>query len=308
MHYMAHRKVHEATKSDESLAPQLCSSIPISVGPTFPTAAASPESKNNTPKHTFVSRPRGGVTDILALKMEQRRTFLDANRRAGIVTGILFIAATAAGALSMLMQPILDAPDYLTKISANEPKVLTGALLLFIMGWAGAGIGISMYPILRRHNEGLALGAAGFRIIEGVFDGIGAVLILLLASLSREFIKAGPTGLAQFQNLGALLAEGRTWVGDVGALPAWCIGAYLYYSLFYRTRLVPRWLSVWGLVGITLTVIASILVLFRQIVPLSTVQLLMNLPIAPQEIVLAIWLIVKGFNPSAMTSQQRRAT
>ena len=208
----------------------------------------------------------------------------------------------------MLTQPILGSPDYLTRISANEPKVLAAALLVFVMGWAGPGTRISIYPILRRHNEGIALGAAGFRIIEGVFDGIGVVLILLLASLSREFIKAGPTDLAQFQNLGALLSEGRTWAIDVAALPAWCIGAYLYYALFYRTRLVPRWLSVWGLVGITLTSAASILVLSRQIAPLSTVQLLMNLPIAPQEIVLAIWLIVKGFNPSATASSRREAT
>jgi hypothetical protein len=231
---------------------------------------------------------------------------MDTYRRSGIVTGILFIAATAAGILALsLAQPILSAPDYLTKISANEPTVLAAAFLLFIMGWAGAGIGISMYPVLRKYNKGLALGATGFRIIEGIFDGIGAVLILLLATLSREFLKAGPAGLTQFQSLGALLAEGRTWVGDVAALPAWCIGAYLYYSLFYRTRLVPRWLSLWGLAGITLTIAASILVLFRQIAPLSTVQLLMNLPIAPQEMVLAIWLIVKGFNPSAIASSQR---
>ena len=162
-----------------------------------------------------------------------------------------------------------------------------------------------MYPILRRHNEGLALGAAGFRIIEGVFDGIGAVLVLLLVTLSRELIKAGPADLAQFKNLGTLLREGRSWVGDVAALPAWCIGAYLYYSLFFKTRLVPRWLSVWGLAGITLTVATSILELFRQIAPLSTAQLLMNVPIALQEMVLAIWLIVKGFNPPANAAPQR---
>ena len=230
---------------------------------------------------------------------------MDTYRRSGIVTGILFIAATVAGTLSMFARPILDAPDYLTKISANEPTVLAGAFLVFIMGWAGAGIGISMYPVLRRHNEGLALGAAGFRIIEGVFDGIGAVLILLLATLSRELIKVGPAGLAQLQSLGTLLREGRTWVGDVTALPAWCIGAYLYYSLFYKTRLVPRWLSRWGLAGITLVLAASMLVLFRQIASLSTAQMLMSLPIALQEMVLAIWLIVKGFNPSAIASPQR---
>jgi len=233
---------------------------------------------------------------------------MDTYRRSGIVTGILFIAATAAGMLALFAQPVLGAPDYLAKISANEPMVLAGALLVFIMGWAGAGIGISMYPILRRHNEGLALGAAGFRIIEGALTSINAVLILLLVTLSREFIKSGPADLAQFQNLGTLLAEGRIWVRDIAALPAWCIGAYLYYALFFKTRLVPRWLSVWGLVGITLTVASSILVLFRQVAPLSTVHLLMNLPIFPQEMVLAIWLIVKGFNPSATASPRQKAS
>jgi hypothetical protein len=232
---------------------------------------------------------------------------MDTYRRSGIVTGILFIAATAPGILVLLLPQVLDSPDYLSKIAANEPAVFARALLGFIMGWAGAGIGISMYPILRRHNEGLALGAAGFRIIEGVFHCINAVFILLLATLSREFIKAGPADLAQFQNLGTLLAEGRTWVRDVAALPAWCIGAFLYYALFYKARLVPRWLSVWGLAGITLTLVSSILVLFRQIAPLSTVQMLLNLPIFPQEMVLAIWLIVKGFNRSAITSPQLSA-
>ena len=210
--------------------------------------------------------------------------------------------------LGLFAQPVFNAPDYLTKIAANEPTVLATAFLVFIMGWAGAGIGISMYPILRRHNEGLALGAAGFRIIEGVFHCIGAVLILLLATLSREFVKAGPADLAQLQNLGTLLAEARVWVRDVAALPAWCIGAFLYYALFYKTRLVPRWLSVWGLVGLSLTVASSILVLFRQLAPMSTVHLLMNLPIFPQEMVLAVWLIVKGFNRSAIAAPLQSAS
>ncbi len=232
---------------------------------------------------------------------------MDTYRRSGIVTGVLFIAATAPGVRACSCRRFSNAPDYLTDIAANEPAVFARALLVFLMGWAGAAIGISMYPVLRRHNEGLALGAAGFRIIEGVFHCINAVLILLLATLSREFLKAGPADLAQFQNLGTLLTEGRTWVRDVAALPAWCIGAFLYYALFFKTRLVPRWLSVWGLVGITLTMAGSILVLFRQIAPLSTVQMLMNLPIFPQEMVLAVWLIVKGFNPSATVSPQHRA-
>jgi hypothetical protein len=233
---------------------------------------------------------------------------MDTYRRSGIVTGILFIVADAAGFLALFAQRVINAPDYLTRVAANELTVLAGALLVFVMGWADAGIGIAMYPVLRRHNEGVALGAAAFRIIDGVFHCIGAVLILLLATLSREFIKAGPAALAQFQGLGTLLDEGHTWVVAVGALLAWCIGAYLYYALFYKTRLVPRWLSVWGLAGITLVVAASILVLFRQVAPMSTAQLIMSFPVALQEIVLAVWLIVRGFNPSASALQQGKTS
>jgi len=233
---------------------------------------------------------------------------MDMYRRSGIVTGILFIAADAASFLTFVAKPFLDASDFLAKIPANEIAVLAGALLVFIMGWADAGIGISMYPVLRRHNEGIALGAAAFRIIDGVFHCISAVLILLLVTLSRELITAGPAALAQFQSLGTLLREGRTWVGDVAALPAWCIGAFLYYALFFKTRLVPRWLSAWGLAGIILTMTGSILVLFRQVAHLSTVQMLLYLPVAVQEIVLAAWLIARGYNRSAVTSRPHGAS
>ena len=220
-------------------------------------------------------------------------------RRSGLATGVLFIAATAAGVLSLSAQRFVAAPDYLRTISANEPAVLLSALLILVMGWAGAGIGIAMYPVLRRHDAAMAFGAASFRVIEAVFDCVGALLLLMMVSLSREFMASGQGDGAQFQRLGTLLLEGRRWVSSLLALPSWCIGAYLYYSLFYRARLVPRCLSLWGLAGITLTMIASALVLSNQLASESAVQLLLNLPIALQEMVLAVWLIARGFNPSA---------
>jgi hypothetical protein len=86
-------------------------------------------------------------------------------------------------------------------------------------------------------------------------------------------------------------------------LISWCIGAYMYYGIFYRYRLVPRWLSAWGLIGITLTVIASVLVMLGIIPGFGTVQMIANLPIMPQEIVFALWLIIKGVDLSTPASQ-----
>ncbi len=126
--------------------------------------------------------------------------------------------------------------------------------------------------------------------------------MILLLTLSQEFVQAGAPGSSYFQTLGVLIQAGSDWVNNVAALLAWCLGALMYYSIFYQSKLIPRWLSGWGLAGVTLTILASLLVMFRLIIPFGTIQGIMNLPIALQEMVLAIWLIVKGFNPSAIAS------
>jgi hypothetical protein len=94
---------------------------------------------------------------------------MTANRRYAGVAGVLFIIATVADLISRIafVQPILTAPVDLAKISANEDQVLHGALLLFIGASAAAGIAIALYPVLRMHNEGLALGSVGFSRLPG---------------------------------------------------------------------------------------------------------------------------------------------
>ena len=228
-------------------------------------------------------------------------------RKTARIVGVLFILGFAGIVTAVFTQPILNDPNYLIKASVNENKIIMGAFFQFIMAAACAGIGISLYPVLRRYSEGLALGAAGFRIIEAVFQIVGVVILLLLVTLSQEFVKVGASDSSYHQTAGVLLLAGNAWVNHVAASLAWCIGALMYYYIFYRTKLIPRWLSGWGLVGITLTIVASVLVMFRFIGPFSTIQVVMNLPIGLQEIVLAVWLIVKGFSPSAIASRSALA-
>jgi hypothetical protein len=215
---------------------------------------------------------------------------------------VLFIIATAASLLSTAFLGPINASNQLVSVSANRDQVTLGALLLLIGAITSASIAISLYPVLKRFNEGLALGAVGFRLIEGVLYIVGVVGLLSLVTLSQDFVNAGAPVSSYFQTLGALLLAGYQWAGNVGSLLAFCLGAMMYYYIFYQTRLVPRWLSGWGLVGVSLGIVAGILVMFRIIEPLSTSQVVLALPIAVQEMVLAVWLIVKGFNPAPIAS------
>ena len=220
-----------------------------------------------------------------------------ATRRNAAIVGVLFIIATAAGIIAAaISSPILEAPDYLTQITANEGAVGIGAFLVFLMSVACAGVGLGLYPILRKYSIGLAIGAAGFRLIESVTQILSGLGIIALLALSREFVAAGAPDAAYFQTIGAIIQASTEWLNNGVMLITWCIGAFMYYGLFYRYRLVPRWLSAWGLVGITLTIIASILVMLGVIPGFGTVQMIANGPIALQEMVFAVWLIAKGVN------------
>jgi hypothetical protein len=138
-----------------------------------------------------------------------------------------------------------------------------------------------------------------------VFYIVGVVGLLSLLTLSQEFVKAGAPASSYFQTLGASMLAGYHWSGNVASLLAFSLGALMYYYIFYQTRLVPRWLSGWGLVAAALCMVAGVLVMFSLIGPLSTPQVVLALPIAVQEMVLAVWLIVKGFNPSVVASELR---
>jgi Domain of unknown function (DUF4386) len=139
----------------------------------------------------------------------------------------------------------------------------------------------------------MALGAVAFRLIEGVFYALSAVGMLVLVSLSDQLM-VGASANASAD----LVRDLRDSAHCVGVL-AFYTGATLYYLVLYRSQLIPRWLSVWGLVGTVLGLVAGLLVLFRSIDLVSGTQVVLNLPIAVQEMILAVWLIVKGFSPNA---------
>jgi hypothetical protein len=165
------------------------------------------------------------------------------------------------------------------------------------MGFALVMVPVMLYPILKKQNEVLALGAVVFR---GVLEGVGYILaannLLFLILLSREYVKAGAPEASYFQTLGAILLEADTYIMNSMIGIVFPIGALMIYYLFYQSKLIPRWLSAWGFLG-AIPYLASFLLGFFGF----ELGILM-LPLALQEMVMGVWLIVKGFNPSAVAS------
>jgi len=222
-------------------------------------------------------------------------------RKTAIIVGVLLIACTAATILSLtLSNPILDDPEYLSMVAEKEIQVIVGAILEFIWAATAMCIAIWLYPVLREHNEALALGSVVFRAVEGVFVFIGTLSLLSLLTLSQEFVRAGVPDASSFQTMGTTLLAIRHWTLDGIVLIAFCLGALLYYWVFFQSKLIPRWLSGWGLLGAALSLTVTLFSLFNPGFVVSWVHTLLNAPIALQEMFLAVWLMVKGFNPSAI--------
>jgi hypothetical protein len=226
---------------------------------------------------------------------------MNTNRKTAIIVGVLYIIGTVAGVLSVVFtSSILNAPDYLMQVSANKNQIVTGALFVLLMGFALALIPVLVFPILKKHNEALALGYVVFRGgLETVTYIATVISTLLLLPLSQEYGKAGAPEASYFQTLGALLR-------GVADLPmtvfVFSLGALIFYYLLYQSKLIPRWISVWGFIAIALHLATGLLIMFGLQTPFSELNVVMNLPIFFQEMVMAAWLIAKGFNPSAIAS------
>ena len=162
------------------------------------------------------------------------------------------------------------------------------------MGFALAMVPVMLFPIFRKFNEALALGAVVFRgALEAAIYIAQAVTLLLLLAVSQEYAKAGAMDAAFFQTLGTLLLQADHWLAIILSI-VFSLGALMIYYVFYQSKLIPRWLAAWGLVGAVLYLAAPLLGMFG-----FEWEILM-FPLALQEMALAVWLIVRGFNPSAI--------
>ncbi len=226
------------------------------------------------------------------------------HRTTARVVGSLFILGSIAGLVgAALEQPIIDASDYLTKVSLNENRLATGVLLELVMGLALVGVAVAIYPILKRFSERLAVGYVAARAVESVIYVLSAVGLLTLLTVGHDYVSASGADAGQLQRFGDLLLAQRDWAGSgVQDAAVFTVSALILNYLLYRARLVPRWLSLWGLIGAAMYLAAGVMVIYG-LEPFSTTQVVMDVPLGVQEMALALWLIIKGFNPAAFASE-----
>jgi hypothetical protein len=214
-------------------------------------------------------------------------------RRTAVSVGILFIIGTAAGILSAVITgPVLGAADAVGEVSTNGNQLLSGAFLVLVMGISLAMVPVLMFPIFRKYNEGLALGSVIFRgALEAVTYMVMVTSWLLLIKIGQQYAFAPPSDASQLRVLGVFLLDLNGQITPIQEI-VFSLGALMFYVLFYQSRLIPRWLSGWGVIGALVYLIAG----FLTMSGLEVEYLLA--PLAVQEMVLALWLIVKGFATS----------
>ncbi len=229
------------------------------------------------------------------------------NRKTAVIVGILFIIGTAAGILSNAVKaPLLADSNYPLNIAANETRWILGTLLVLVMGFPLAMVPVMLYPIFKKHNEVLAIGAIIFR---GALEAVCYIAIVmsdfLLFTIIQIYPGTGTPGGDNLQLINSFFTGAGEWIALILAI-VFSIGSFMISLVFYQTKRIPRWLSLWGLVGAVLYFIAPfVCMLGAQHLPFSLgspIGFLIG-PLALQEMVFAVWVIIKGFNPDTIPAK-----
>jgi len=226
------------------------------------------------------------------------------HKQTAMIVGVLFVVATVMLFIGgAFYNPILDSPDYLDNAYPKRLVVIIGILLEFTKVPAIALIPVFLFPILRKYNEAFALGYVGFRFLEAVLLSVIDINRLSLVNVSQDYLNSGGMEASYFQHIGSAIQSENDWGFSI-YLIIFTLGALMFYAVLYRSKLIPRFISAWGFMAAALLLVGSVLVMVDMVTGISEVgvELIFAAPIAVNEMVLAIWLIVKGFDPSVIAS------
>lgn len=226
-------------------------------------------------------------------------------RTARWAASLWLITAIGAIAGAALINPIINAPDYLTAVFPKSATITSGMFGWMINDIGIVFIGLLMFPILKKQSESMALGYLSMRIFESVLMIVGVFFAMLLIPLSQQYIQAGATDATSFEAIGAVLKQAEGWFLNTLQLIFLGLGGVILTSMLYRMKLVPRIIAAFGFIGYALLLPSAILALFGALDPTpGGPGTIMAVPVAIWEIIIMpSWLFTKGFNGSAVASK-----
>jgi hypothetical protein len=248
-----------------------------------------------TPAHTVAGTP--------ATNRSQRAP-MDPMRKTAYVVGWLFVITyiTSIAAKFSLYPPFLDNADYITG-GGEDTKVLWGAFLEMLLIIANIGSAVALYPVLRRRFPVLSLSFVAARIMESVFIAVGILAVVTLVTMRQDYSGATGADASALAAVGHALVTLQEWTFNLG--PAFVVGVgngIILGYMMYRTGLVPRAMAMLGLIGGPLIVASGTAIIFGVIEAGSVAQSLASIPEFFWELSFGVYLIVKGFKPSAVTA------
>ena len=232
---------------------------------------------------------------------------MDSLRKTALVAGVFYLITFISIPTLALYGPIKNHRDWILS-SGGHTAVLAGGLLEVIVALAGIGTAVTLYPVVKRQNESAALGFAAARVLEAGMIFTGVVSLLSLVTLRQHLGAAAGTNTAALVTTAASHVAVYNWTFLLGQSLMPGINALLLGSLLYQSRLVPRIIPVLGLIGAPILITAVIATLLSGSVPPPSVAALAALPVAAWELSLGIWLVVKGFKPSPITTAMTAAS
>ena len=220
-------------------------------------------------------------------------------RRTAALVGALFIVATVTAIAAIaVLGDAFEGPDFLVGLPDVGNAVVTAALLELVLAISLIAIGALMLPVFKQHGEGLAQAYYGLRLTEAIFIIVATTCLVAMLAMGGQYAD-GDLDVAGAKAMGALLMALREWAFAIGTLIFLGLGALTLNYLFYVSGLIPKWLSVWGLIGGAGVLVYGVFSLYNQDMGSFSVVNLLAAPIAVQEMVFAVYLIVKGFVPPA---------
>ncbi len=230
-----------------------------------------------------------------------KRAPMDSMRKTALVAGVFYLITFISIPTLTLYDPVKSDPDYIVS-SGTDTGVLWGGFLEVIVALACIGTAVTLFPVVKRQNEGMALGFVAARVLEAAMIFTGVVSLLSVVTLRQDMGTAAGTDAASLVTTGASLVAIHNWTFLLGQTLMPGVNALLLGYLMYRSRLVPRVIPVLGLIGAPLLITATIATLFGLNEQVSVWSAIATLPVAVWELSLGVWLVVKGFKPSPITA------